>query len=168
MYHSITFGCGNYENGHFENEANTWNDWHLIPSSRPSMTLPKVNTNLIQVPGQNGSLDMTEDLTGLLAYGNRSGSWEFIVDNGHDLWVTIKETITEFMHGQRLRCFSEDDPDHVYSGRFSVNEWKSQEHYSTITIDFDIDPFRSSTDFSDDWLWDPFNFDTDRTDGHTV
>lgn len=168
MYHSITFGFGNYTDGHFEIEANTWNDWHLIPSSRPSMPPPGVNFDLVQVAGQNGSLDMTDSILGTHIYGNRNGNWEFIVDNGHALWVSIKETITEFLHGQRIKCFSEDDPVHIYAGRFSLNEWKSEESHSVISIDFEIDPYKEPTDYGDDWLWDPFNFITDRTDGYSV
>lgn len=168
MYHSITFGYGEYSNGHFETEANTWNDWHLIPSSRPSVSPPGVNTNYINIVGQNGSIDMTDNITGTPIYSDRSGSWEFIVDNGHSLWVTIKETITEFMHGQKLKCFSEDDPIHIYTGRFSVNEWQSESSHSTIVINFSIDPYKASTEYVDDWLWDPFNFTTGRTDGYTV
>lgn len=36
MYHSITIG-----------EKNTWDDWHLIPTSRPLVNPPSVNTHLI-------------------------------------------------------------------------------------------------------------------------
>lgn len=168
MYHSITFGYGEYSDGHFETEANTWNDWHLIPSSRPSVPPPGTNLNLISLAGRNGSFDITDSIAGTTIYGDRSGTWEFIVDNGHALWVAIKETITEFIHGRKLKCFLESDPNNIYTGRFSVNEWQSKESYSTIVINFTIDPYKSSTEQVDDWLWDPFNFLTDRTDGHTV
>ena len=48
MYHSITFG-----------EKNTWDDWHLIPSSRPVFNPPVFREKFIDIPGVSGLLDLS-------------------------------------------------------------------------------------------------------------
>jgi hypothetical protein len=151
MYHSITFG-----------DKNTWDDWHLFPSSRPVFNPPSPKVKYIDIPGGDGQLDLTESLRGDVNYGNREGSFEFIVDNGHEEWHQIYSKIMDYLHGQKMRAFLEDDPDYYYEGRFFVNQWKSDPHYSKIVISYIVDPYKmdrySSTE---DWEWDTFNFETD-------
>lgn len=141
MYHSIYFGTGTVGKNGFSNGANTWTTWHLIPSSRPSVAPPGISASSIQIPGRNGSIDMTEYLTGGLTFGDRSGSWDFLVDNDHEYWVDIKNNITNFLHGKRMSCMLEDDPTRIYTGRFSVSEWKSEAVCSSITISYALEPF---------------------------
>lgn len=150
MYHSITLG-----------EMNTWDDWHLIPKSRPHINPPMVKTNYIEIPGADGILDLTTALSGRPRYKNRTGSWEFIVENGYKDWTVLYSEIMSYLQGQKLRCIFEDDPAYYYEGRFSVNAWKSDPSYSLITIDYDVFPYkRDSLGSTDDWLWDTFNFET--------
>lgn len=151
MYHSITF-----------ESKNTWDDWHLIPSSRPLFNPPPVKMNLIEIPGGDGVLDLTNVLAGRPLYGNRTGSIEFYVENGFKDWAILYSEIMTFLHGQKMRAILEDDPGYYYQGRFSVNAWKSDKERSVITIDYSVDPYKHSANVSDaDWLWDPFNFLTD-------
>ena len=124
MYHSITFGDGSlYESGSKIGQfkgTNTWDDWHLIPSSRPVIASPGVSTKMIEIPGKSGMIDLSEYLTGDVIYGNRSGSLEFYVDNGHEYWETIRSRITNFLHGQQMKMCLEDDPTYYWEGRFSL------------------------------------------------
>ena len=64
MYHSINFG-----------NKNTWDDWRLIPTSRPVFLPPDVKKVLVDLPGSDGVIDLTESLTGYVKYGNRKGSF---------------------------------------------------------------------------------------------
>ena len=84
MYHSITIG-----------EKNTWDDWHLIPTSRPLFSAPKVKENIIDIPGADGSLDLTIALTGRPTYENRIGSWTFAVQNGFKDWTELYSEIMD-------------------------------------------------------------------------
>ena len=174
MYHSITFG-----------DKNTWDDWHLIPSSRPLFNPPSVKTQYQDIPGAHGKMDLTEALTGYPLYDNRTGSWEFYVMNDYQEWNVLYQEILNYLHGRRMTAFLEDEPEYYYEGRFSVNKWDSQKDWSRITIDYDVDPFKIKEETStedpelsllykdiivqhygiylvdeEDWLWDPFNFDT--------
>jgi len=151
VYHSITLG-----------DKNTWTDWHLIPSSRPLVNPPNVRASMIEVPGADGMLDLSDSLMGRPTYANRSGSWDFYVDNGYGKWADRYSTIMGYLHGQKMMAVLEDDPLFYYEGRFSVNQWRSDPYYSRITIDYNVGPYKmySATE-GDLWLWDPFNFETD-------
>lgn len=131
MYHSITFGI-----------KNTWTDWHLIPSSRPVFSPPPVKSKFIDIPGADGEVDLTALFTGGPTFGNRTGSFEFIVAPGYSSWDVTYSTIMNFLHGQRMNAVLEDDPLYFYNGRFSISEWRSDKAYSLITIDYSVGPHR--------------------------
>lgn len=151
MYHSITFG-----------DKNTWDDWYLIPTSRPVFNPPSVKTNYIDIPGADGIIDLTEALCERPLFNNRKGTFEFIVENGHwSSWTDAYKTIMNYLHGRRMKAVLEDDPSYYYEGRFLVNEWKSAAHWSIISIDYNVAPYKKFVASSvDPWLWDPFNFKT--------
>lgn len=143
-------------------KKNTWEDWHLIPKERPSIAPPEVKTEYVDIPGANGSLDYTEVLAGEPRYGNRKGSWDFIVENGHQNWYSLYNELLTFLHGRRFNCVLKEEPNYVYSGRFDINQWKSEERYSTITINYNLDPYKTmSNGVTMDWLWDDLTFDSD-------
>lgn len=148
MYHSITFGG-----------KNTWEDWRLVPASRPVFNPPAQKTKLLEIPGGDGVIDLSQALAGYPVYQNRTGSIEFIVMNGFKPWHMAYSDIMDFLHGQNLRAVLEDDPEYFYEGRFTVNTWKSEKDWSRIVIDYDVGPYKWSVlSSTDDWLWGPFNF----------
>lgn len=155
MYHSITFINSSNE------EKNTWDDWHLIPSSRPVFNPAEVKTQYVDLPGGNGQIDLTESLTGYPVYKNRTGSIEFYVENGHESWDVLYSKIANYLHGRTLTAYLEDDSGFFYEGRFDINEWKSDKWWSIITINYNVYPYKKERFGSlDDWLWDPFDFET--------
>lgn len=168
MYHSITFGDGTrYPSGHPKYGqmmgANTWDDWHLIPSKRPSVSQPGIATNLVTIPGRDGSIDLTELVRNRPIYGDRSGSFDFIVDNDHENWEVIRWKIVSTLHGKRMKMVLEDDPGYYWEGRFSVGDWETGPWYSTITISYVVGPYKFKIDSSDsyDIIWDLFDFEND-------
>lgn len=165
--HSITFG-----------EKNTWEDWHLIPSSRPVFSPPQPNIRLLNIPGKSGSLDVT-DVFGPVVYADRTGSFEFYVDHETKFpndykdekkagktwasWVECYQEVLEYIHGSKLQAILSDDPDYYYEGRFSINEWRSNPNFSTIVINYTVQPYKYAVaEFGDTWLWDKTDF-TDST-----
>lgn len=61
------------------NGVNSWTDLYLIPIDRPCIQPPEVRTEFVSVPGGNGSIDLTEALTGSPLYNNRIGTFNFII-----------------------------------------------------------------------------------------
>ncbi len=167
--YSITFGDGQLdEDGKFAG-TNTWEDWHLIPSTRPTIAQAGVSTNFVDIPGRSmGPIDMSTYLTGEMVYTPRQGSLEFIVDNGHERWEDIRTKIVNFIHGKTLKICLSDDPEWVYGGQFTLNEWRSESWNSKIVIDYVLAPYKFPITWSFLWQWDPFNFNEDSTDMASV
>jgi hypothetical protein len=149
MYHSITFG-----------DKNTWDDWHLVPTSRPVFNPPKHKSLFMDIPGGNGLEDLSEVVTAEPIYSNREGSFEFLVMNGYKEWQDLYSEIMDYLHGQRMRASLEDDPAFCYEGRFTVNQWKSDKNWSKIVIDYSVAPYKvlkySSLEY---WVWDDIDFE---------
>lgn len=162
MYDDITM----YDGSHsikLNDEIDTWKDWHLLPTSRPLFNPPKPKFKYVDVPGSSGALDVTNALTPYPTFEDREGSWEFIVVNGYGDWTQRYHDILTYLQGIRMKAILKDEPDYFYIGRFSVNDWKSNNDgtWSTITIDYRVEPYKWSLLSSvDPWLWDPFNFRT--------
>ena len=156
--HSILFGPLNGRSG-----VHTWNDWFLIPTSRPTMSLPGVSSRYVDIPGRNGGYDLSDYLTTGPIYTDRTGSFEFIVASDRTDWLTALRNVTTYLHGQRRNMILVDDRNWYYTGRFTVDSLKSDPASSKITISYRVAPFKISVDatYIDDTVWDPFNFITD-------
>lgn len=151
MYHSITIG-----------DKNTWDDWHLISTSRPLVNPPSVKTSYVDLPGGDGTLDLTEVLAGRPTYNNRTGSWTFYVMNGYQEWYELYSDIMEYLQGREMDAILEDDPAYCYHGRFQVDAWRSDPTWSKIVISYNVGPYKKDVaGYGDNWLWDPFNFERD-------
>ncbi len=163
MYHSITIGTDifNLDKTVTTVTKNTWDDWHLIPATRPLVKPPSPKINRIEIPGGDGSLDLTNVLAGRPTYSDRSGSWSFYVENGFKEWSVLYSEIMTYLHGKELQCSLEDDPFYYYEGRFAVNEWRSDPYNSVITINYVLGPYKQfslSTKSTNFWLWDSLSF----------
>lgn len=135
MYHSIIFVDGRIS-------KNTWDNWHLIPSSRPVVSRPSINFKYIDIPGMDGSLDVTNYLTGKPSYSDCSGSFEFIVANDYGDWPSRKSELSSFLDGREMKMYLEDDPQYYYIGRFSLAAWNSGANYSTVSISYRVKPYK--------------------------
>jgi predicted phage tail component-like protein len=139
-YHSITIGT-----------KNTWDDWGLIPSSRPVFEPPTKKTSYVDIQGMNGTIDMSEALTGYPIYNNREGSFGFYVvldcaQNAGKTWKDLYSTISNYLHGKTFQAILDDDPDYYYEGVFTVEKWDSKNDGSgnEITISYNVKPYKYS------------------------
>lgn len=143
--HTVTFG-----------DKNTWKDWHLIPvsGSIPIPAAPQPKTEYVDIPGADGQLDYSEVLAGI-KYQNRTGSWEFYAMLDGTTWAQRYSEILNYLQGKRMNIILSDDPGFYYTGRFAVNEWRSDEHWSQIAIDYVLDPYKIPVNTTSiyDWLW---------------
>lgn len=145
-------------------QINSWGDWLLIPSSRPIISTPPVQEFNLEITGRSGKIDFQDNIFKEPVFNNRTGSLEFVVDHENDKYISWHHTynqILQFLHGRWLKIILNDEPDYYYEGRFTLNEFKSNSDWSTITIDYDLKPFKLSVvDTMSEWLWDPFSFIT--------
>lgn len=145
MYHSITFKSSSM------GERNTYDYWHLVPASRPVINPPKPKTQYVDIPGADGSIDLTESLAGRPVFSDREGSIDFIVLNDLNIddydysdynWVDVYTDILQYLHGKKLQMILDDDPMYFYEGRFEVNNWTSDANNSTISINYVLSPYK--------------------------
>lgn len=122
---------------------------------------PTPQTYLIDVPGRNGSIDLTEAL-GAVKYKNRSIKMDFIHKDAtpHE-WHEIYSELLSLYHGKRAEIIFDADADYYYSGRLTVSSSKEDQIHSSATITADCDPYAYEVqDRGEPWKWDPFNFET--------
>lgn len=130
---------------------NTWDDWHLIPSSRPVIEQPKLRTNYVEIPGVGGTVDISDLLSGHPIYSDREGSIEFVVV--HDYWDSWEDTRTEIANhlaGRVIDVILEDDPLYFYRGRCDLEEYRSEESYSRINVYYRLEPFKRLVELPSD------------------
>lgn len=155
LRHSVNITVG-------EKTINTWDDWHIVPTKRPVVSLPSVKTNYVDIPGSNGRLDFTEVLAGEPLYNDREGSWEFMVLNDYQDWHVLYETIKNFLHGKEATVVLDDSPEYQYKGRLTFDTWDPGEHNSNITIGYVFSPYKLyASGVAADWRWDDLTLSTD-------
>lgn len=172
--HSLLIG--DFINGTYSDDGfiDTWKDLHLIPTTVPVIAPPPLKTNTIEVPGANGVVDMTEILVGRPLYENRTGSIDFYIDNTADeycgkftdsdrlgpyRWDYAYDKILNTLHGFKKKVILSDARSYYYEGRVSINSYKSDKLTGTITLDYDLEPFKMSVNSTtEEWLWNPFDF----------
>lgn len=144
--HSISFG--NY---------NTWNTWHLFPTTRPVVAPPKPVTKLETVKGYNGYLDYTKVLSNYMTFKDREGSWDFrVIETSENSWKDVFNDIVSKIDGVYFDSIVlQDDPEHKYKGRLTVNNWRNNQQETTISIGYRLYPYKMlSLPYATDWLWD--------------
>lgn len=158
MYHSITFAeltGGTYTNDEAVNADrkelsgmlkgyNTWYDWHLIPTSRPTIAHPEVLTKFVQIPGKSGQLDLTNYVCTKSVYANRTGTLQFYAIEEYTDYRVLRTEMMRILHGRKLRINLEDDPLYYYVGRIDVNGWVNEKSRPKISITYNLEPYKYS------------------------
>lgn len=116
-------------------------EWGLILSEK-EIKSPKPKTIEFEIEGSDGVLDYT-DFFGDVKFENRKLSFKFakpsIVPDG---FLALFSVVQNNLHGKKMQVILDDDPDHCYIGRVTVNEWKSNKRIGEIVIDVDAEPYK--------------------------
>ena len=151
-----------FENGVKINDTHTYADWGLV-LTRVSISTPEVKTKKVDVLGRDGMLDLTEAMSELPKYDNRQIEIELLYrDADPERWHIQLSEISNYCHGRECKIIFDSDPSYYWVGRVSVESLKDFGASSTYIISVDADPHKYELVGSlEDWLWDPFNFETD-------
>lgn len=115
-------------------------DFGLIPTSY-TIGDAKPKTEMIDIPGSDGSLDLSEYF-GDVKYKNRKLSFTFSIIGRPSEFLQNYSAIQNLINGRKMNIILDDDPDFYYVGRITVNEWKSKPRVGSITIDCDCEPYK--------------------------
>lgn len=107
-------------------------DLHLIQQSvdiQPAE--PKLN--LVDIPGADGSKDLTEKPGGRVVYKDRTLTWIFALYPGEN-WHDKHRQVSNALNGRRCKITLDDDPGHYYQGRLSVKKYNADKALRQITV----------------------------------
>lgn len=122
--------------------------------------MPQAKTEYVDVPGMNGSLDLTEAQNGGIKYGMRD--LEFVFD-ARDCkyidWTQLLSRIARGIHGKKKKIILDIDSGYYYTGRCDIDSKKTDEAIAEITISATCDPYKLDvTSSNEPWKWDTFSF----------
>ena len=165
--HSVKFG-----------DKDSWGDFGLLLLSH-EIEYPTPKTKMVDVPGSNSYIDLTEAVSSEVKYKNRKLSFKFMLypcadaflEGYADNYQEIIDNIAGFLHGKRLEIQPSWDDECYYEGRCTINEYRTDRKTATIVIDCDCSPYKIKHNYSNTgWIWDTFSFVNGviYTNGYTV
>lgn len=147
---------------------NTWDDFHLVPTSRPYIANPDPKYQIVQLPNMNDRIDITNRLPEGILYGMRTGEWEFLID--HEKWSSWSDcyrALVQYFHGFRFAVNLTDrenaDEQKAYVGRLVIRSYSPGNDYSKIIIQYQLEK-----DLSNNYTvphWEPLEPDPDLPTG---
>lgn len=142
-------------------EYHSYDEWRL-KMTKITIGLPEPKKILIDIPGGDGVLDLSESLTGKMQYGTRKLEIEFDARNcSYADWADLTSNIAAKIHGKRMRISFDDDPCYYYDGTIELSTTKSNNVTAKIVISATCQPYKMELAGSlEDWVWDAFSFET--------
>lgn len=114
-------------------------DLHLIQqSAEVDPAEPKLN--LIDIPGADGSKDMSEQPAGRVVYHDRIITWTFALYPGDD-WSAKQRQVSNALNGRRCRITLDENPNFYFSGRLTVAKHKKDMTLRQITVEAICSPY---------------------------
>lgn len=111
-----------------------------------TLSPPEPKTYTVDIPGGDGVIDLTQSLTGDVAYKNRQQQFTFMVVDP-DSFERVKTDVSNFLHGKAFDYQMTMDPGYTYHGRFTVTNY-SQGKYAypgvvgAFNISIDAEPYK--------------------------
>lgn len=93
---------------------------------------PKLN--LIDIPGADGSVDMSELPGGRLVYKDRTLTWTYALYPGEN-WDAKHRQVSNALNGKRCRITLDSNPDYYYDGRVVVKKYNKDKLLRQITVE---------------------------------
>ncbi len=122
-------------------DFHSYYEWGLVLQKK-EIGAPAPKVNQIEIEGGDGVLDLT-DFFGGVKYKNRSLSFTFAKPGiTQSEFLALYSLVQETIHGQKMKVILDDDPNHYYYGRVSINQWKSNKNIGEIVIEVDAEPFK--------------------------
>lgn len=120
---------------------------------------PKAKTKLIDVPGRDGALDLSEVLTGRVTYEQRPIEVELYTPEKPLNFTLLRSKIQNAFHGRRLQIIFDDDPTYYWEGRVEI-DFENDGALGTIKLNATVDPYKKWVqEYPEEWLWDTLDFE---------
>lgn len=100
---------------------------------------PKLN--LIEVPGADGAVDLTEQPAGRVTYKRRKITWTFALYPGEN-WDAKHRQVNNALNGRACRITLDSDPDFYYQGRLTVKKHNVSGLLRQIVVEASCQPYK--------------------------
>lgn len=97
-------------------------------------------TNLVSVPGADGSKDLSTLPAGRITYKDRKITWTFALYPG-DNWDQKHHQVSNALNGRERKITLDSDPDYYYTGRLTVKKYKLDGLLRQITVEATCRPY---------------------------
>ena len=142
------------------NGINMLKTYKMALKERHCVQPPEPKTLYQDIPGADGSLDLSTAISGHMVYSRRKITLNFVCGYEIDRWAGIFSEILRLFHGKNGKLIFDDDPDYYYYGRMTISKYSRVQTLGTFTITVDAEPYKYELYASDeDWLWDTFSFE---------
>lgn len=122
----------------------TYREWGLLLREHPVVSPPAPKTKLVEIPGADGHIDLSEVLTGQIHYEMREITCKFTMMGHRDGWPSLYSQILNHLHGQIMEITLDYDPDYFYTGRAEISEWAPGQTVAEMTIKANVNPHKVS------------------------
>ena len=123
-------------------DKHTYRDWGLLLKSRPEVSPPRPKLKLIDVPGSDNVIDLTQSLTGQVHYEQRTISFEFITMAERERWSSLYSDILKTLHGKSVRIIMDDDPNFYYTGRVMAGNLEPDKKMAVLRMEAKVEPYK--------------------------
>lgn len=139
----------------------TWEDWHLIPCSRPDFVDAEPRFVFIEIPGADGKLDASTAMSNRILFEMREGSFDFWVDNDRiENWDNLYTKMKRYVQGKELKVVKDDDPLWYYTGWFWFSDPEQDRTIMKVKLNYKVKPYKYKNYNSlTDIPWDDLTLD---------
>ena len=140
----------------------TLDDWGCAIGNNNYIKEPDVETYYIDIPGTDGFLDGSEAITGRTIYKSREIDILLGGKKPREDWDSFISNIRGQLHGKNVRVTFSNDPAYFWTGRAYITDFDRSREVGQFHLSIPkADPYKYSlADSTEDWLWDPFDFET--------
>jgi hypothetical protein len=104
---------------------------------------PKMN--LVEIPGADGAVDMTEQPAGRVTYKTRKITWTFALYPGEN-WDAKHRQVNNALNGRRCDITLDSDPEYYYQGRLAVKKHNVDGLLRQIVVEAICQPYKLRQD----------------------
>lgn len=130
------------ETGILFDEIHSFHDLNLVLSGC-EIPPAKPKTNYVEIPGADGSVDLTEAI-GEVKYNDRDGcKFTFtMLPNDAMTWEEKKTEVSNLLNGKKVKITLDKDDEFYYTGRCTVDSFLSDKKIRQIVVTARVSPYK--------------------------
>lgn len=129
-------------------DVHTFDDLNLVLSVCPDMPPARPKTTYIDIPGADGSLDLSE-VHGEVKFSDRENKYTFTMHPAETMtWEEKMQEVSNLLNGKRCRMTLDKDEDYFWDVRASIDSYKSDKRLHQIVIAVRALPYKFKQDIT--------------------